>query len=280
MTTVIVLTVIGATIILLFLRISRQQFNWRIAAEQCSLASSTHQWVGPEHLNAHWCHLPEPVQRYFRYAISARAPAIRMAHLTHGGLFRTKPDQEWQAIKGEEYFAVAKPEFIWRATTQPAPFLSIMARDRLLSGCGNMLVKLNSVFTIVNASGPEVDQGATLRWLAEAIWFPYGFVADCVRWDAIDERSACATLIQQEKSVKAIFQFDEDGKLTTIRADRYRDLGSGRFVLTPWTGECSEYREFSGFRIPTFVDVGWQTEQHRFSYARFQVTDVEYNVSG
>jgi hypothetical protein len=66
-----------------------------------------------------------------------------------------------------------------------------------------MLVKMNSVFTIASASGPEVDQGASLRWLAEAIWFPYGFVADCVYGDRIDDRSACATLAQQEKSVKA-----------------------------------------------------------------------------
>jgi hypothetical protein len=90
---------------------------------------------------------------------------------------------------------------------------------------------------------------------------------------------ACATLTQEEKSVKAVFQFDGDGKLTNVRADRYRDLGSGQFVLTPWTGQCSEYRVFSGFRVPTLVDVGWEIEQQRFSYARFKVTRVDYSVS-
>jgi hypothetical protein len=177
-----------------------------------------------------------------------------------------------RAIQGEEYFCATKPEFVWRATIHPVPFLWITARDRLRHG--DMLVKMNSLFTIANASGPEVDQGASLRWLAEAIWFPYGFIADCVHWDAIDDRSACATLIQGEKSVKAIFDFDTNGQLIRIRADRYRDLEKGRFVLTPWIGHCSDYREFSGFRIPTLVDVGWEIQRQRFNYARFKVTGV------
>jgi hypothetical protein len=75
---------------------------------------------------------------------------------------------------------------------------------------------------------------------------------------------------------QGIFEFDGDGKLTTIRADRYRNAGNGRFVLTPWMGKCSEYREFSGFRVPTLVDVGWEMDQHRFGYARFQVTGIDY----
>jgi hypothetical protein len=142
-----------------------------------------------------------------------------------------------------------------------------------------MLVKINSLITIAGAHGPEIDQGASLRWLAEAIWFPYAFVADHVRWDAIDDRSARATLIAPERSVSAIFKFDPDGKIIGLNANRYRDLGKGRSVLTRWTADISDYREFSGFRVPTAVDVAWEIEEQRFSYARFQVTTLEYNIN-
>ena len=50
-------------------------------------------------------------------------------------------------------------------------------------------------------------------------------------------------------------------------------------MLTPWLAECSEYRTFSGFRVPTAVDVAWEIDQQRFSYARFRVTTLEYNVA-
>lgn len=279
MTTIVVLTVIAATTILLLFRVAREHSNSRISAEIASLLSSVNESVGPKDLAARWSQLPEPVQRYLRYAIPAGTPAVRVARLTHGGLFRTKPDQKWRQIKGEEYFSVASPGFIWTASIHPAPFLWITASDRLVCGNGNMLVKVNSVLTIANASGPELDQGASLRWLAEAVWFPYGFVAECVHWDGIDNDSASATLRQEERSVKAIFQFDEDGRLINVRADRYRDVGAGRFVITPWSGQCSEYREFSGLRVPTLVDVGWEIDQQRFGYARFEIIKIDYNVT-
>lgn len=85
--------------------------------------------------------------------------------------------------------------------------------------------------------------------------------------------------MQPKISVNAIFEFDEAGKIARLRADRYRDLGKGRSVLTPWTAECSEYREFGGFFVPTVVDVAWEIEGQRFSYARFQVTRLEYNCT-
>jgi hypothetical protein len=154
--------------------------------------------------------------------------------LTHGGLFRTKPNQRWQKIKGEEYFPIATPEFIWSASIHPAPLLSIMARDQLQCGRGNILVKINSVFTIADASGAEIDQGASLRWLAEAIWFPYAFVGDRIHWEEIDGHSARATLVQPDASVSTVFEFDEVGRITAMRANRYRDLGKERSALTAW----------------------------------------------
>jgi uncharacterized protein DUF6544 len=79
------------------------------------------------------------------------------------------PSKEELRIKGEEYFAVATPGFVWSGSIHPSRVVSILARDRLQSGRGSTLVKVNSFFTIANASGPEIDQGATLRWLAEGL---------------------------------------------------------------------------------------------------------------
>ena len=257
----------------------QRRFQSRVSSEVAQVLSQETTCVGPDQLAARRATLPEPVRRYLAFAISVNAPAIGSARLKHGGVFRTSPKQPWQKISGEEYFTIANPGFVWSARIHPAPWISIVARDLLQSGRGNMLVKLNSLITLADASGPEIDQGATLRWLAEAIWFPYAFVADEMRWDAIDDHSARATLIQLALSVSAVFEFDHDGKITGLNANRYRDLGKGQSVLTRWTAEVSDYCEFSGFRVPTAVDVAWDIEGQRFSYARFAVTTIEYNVN-
>lgn len=141
-----------------------------------------------------------------------------------------------------------------------------------------MLVKLISLFGI-DASGPEIDQGAQLRWRAESAWFPYAFVGNQIRWEAIDHDSARATLLSEGLPVSALFEIDDDGKLASIRADRYCDVGRGRAVLTPWSGRYSDYRLFNGFLVPSYVEVAWELESGSFAYARFQVTVLEYNAS-
>jgi hypothetical protein len=189
--------------------IGRRRFRARVSADVSTLFSGAGVGVGPDQLNARWDSLPEPVRRYLRHAVPTGALAIRTLRLKHDGFFRTKPNQRWLPIRGEQYFTVAKPGFVWDASVRLAPLLWIEARDRLLSGRGNMLVKVCSTFTIADASGPEIDQGASLRWLAEAMWFPYGFAGELIRWEPIDARSAAVTLVQDGLSVKAIVEVDE-----------------------------------------------------------------------
>jgi hypothetical protein len=139
-----------------------------------------------------------------------------------------------------------------------------------------MLVKVMSLLTIANARGPQIDQASRLRWLAECAWFPYAFVGDSIEWEPID-RSARAKLKCDGLPVAAVFEFDEEGNLCRLQAERYRDMGRGKeAVLTPWGGEYSNYREVSGFRVPTSVDVSWKLEAGSFSYARFEITNLDY----
>jgi len=266
---------VAAILLVLF---GRWRFRALVGADVRRLFSGAANPVGPEQLQARGDHLPEPIRRYLRYAIPEGAPAIRTVRLKHDGFFRTKPDQDWFAVEGEQYFAAARPGFVWTASIRPARLLWIEARDCLLSGRGHMLVKLLSIFPIANARGAEIDQGSSLRWLAECAWFPYAFVGDQIAWEPIDARSARATLRQGGLPVRAIVEVDGEGKLAGLRADRYRDVGDGTAVVTPWIGRYSDYRDFDGLLVPSFVEVLWLLPDGEFSYARFRVTALEYNV--
>jgi uncharacterized protein DUF6544 len=259
--------------------LGRHRFRRRVTADVDTLFLDAGALIGPVQLAARWEALPEPVRRYLRYSIREGASAIRTARLKHDGFFRTTPEKRWFRIEGEQYFIVARPGFVWSASIRPAPFFWIEARDRLVSGRGNMLVKLVSTIPIANAVGAEIDQGSRLRWLAECAWFPYAFVGDQVQWDPIDAYSARARLRCDGLPVSALVEVDDEGKLTQLRADRYRDVGGGKAVLTPWTGHYSDYREFNGLRVPSSVEVTWELEKAPFSYVRFHVTVLEYNVA-
>jgi Family of unknown function (DUF6544) len=50
-------------------------------------------------------------------------------------------------------------------------------------------------------------------------------------------------------------------------------------VLTSWAGQCSAYKEFDGFRVPSSVEVAWNLADGPFTYARFVLTTLEYTVA-
>jgi hypothetical protein len=255
-----------------------RQFRGSTDADVQAVFSGAEVGIGRAALDARWDALPLPIQRHLTYAITAAAPSIRTVRLLHSGTFRTGPEQRWSPIAGEQYFSACVPGFVWFASMRVAPMVWIQARDRLVNGRGNMLVKLLSALTIADASGREIDQGAALRWLAESVWFPYAFAADTVTWEAIDARSARASLRTAGSPVRAIFEVDRDGRIVQLHAERFRDLGGGRSVLTPWSGRYSDYAEFGGFRVPSSVEVTWDLTDGPFSYARFNLTALEYNV--
>jgi hypothetical protein len=269
---VVVIVAVGALVF-----IGRRRFDRLVDRDVAALFAMATTSIGREQLDRRLPQLPEPVQRYLRFAVSESAPAIRAARLRHGGTFRTSPVQSWMPIQGEQYFSTTTPGFVWSAAVKAMPLIWIAARDCLLAGRGNMLVKVESTYTIADARGAEIDQGATLRWLAEAAWFPYALAADAIEWQPIDAHSARAVLHQPGLPVSAVFEIDDQGKLVSLHAQRYRDLGRGQSVLSDWTGRYADYREFGGFRVPTLVDVSWDLDEGSFSYARFQVAIIEYN---
>ena len=259
--------------------VARWQFRGLVGRDVRRLFLDGSASVGPDQLRARWDTLPEPVRRYFRFAVREGTPPISIARLLHDGFFRTKPGDGWLPIEGEQYFTTAAPGFVWHASVRPLPLLWIEARDCLLKGRGHMLVKLESTFPIADASGPEIDQGASLRWLAESAWFPYGFVGDAIEWESIDSGSARASIRNGGLPVNAVMEIDAEGRLVRLRAKRYRDVGGGQAVLTSWTGRYGEYREIGGFCIPASVEVSWELEDGVFSYARFRVTRLDYNIA-
>lgn len=257
--------------------VGRTRFHAQVMREVGELFARAGSGIGPEQLAARREGLPEPVRRHLRYALDENTAATRTVRLRHGSLFRRGPNQRWLAIEGEEFFTVGEPGFVWNGTIRLAPLFWIEARDRLIGGRGNMLIKLCSTLTLADSSGPEMDQGALLRWLAEVVWFPIGYVGDRIRWEPIDSRSVRVTLVHEGLPVSTVLEIDHEGKLVRIRGERYRE-DNGRSVLTPWKGVCSDYRGFGGVRIPASIEVIWELPEGDFSYAKFGVTTVEHDI--
>ena len=221
--------------------------------------------------------LPAPVRRYLEVSGATRRKPVRSVRLRHGGTFRPALDKPWVTIRGEQYFGVDSPGFIWWGRIHMAPGLRVEARDRSVRGEGNMLIRMASTFTIGDFRGPEMDQGALMRLLGEMIWLPTAFLdARYVSWQAIDDSQARATLRVGGREAAATFRFGPDGLASGLAAERYRDIG-GKGVLTPWLAKCGDYREVDGLRVPFRSEVSWRVGGEVQPYARWELERIEYD---
>ena len=100
-----------------------------------------------------------------------------------------------------------------------------------------------------------------------------------IQWQAIDAYSVKAVFHMPHLTVSSVLHVNEHGQPTHFTTDRFMEE-HGHYRLTPWTGQCNEYREVDGMRIPTKIDVSWQLAAGEFNYFRCRIAEIEYNQSG
>jgi hypothetical protein len=223
--------------------------------------------------------LPEPLQRYLRYAqVVGKAP-IRTVRLKQRGSMRIQPGQKWLPMVAEQYFTTAPPAFLWHTTIRPFPLVSISATDRFADDHGTMQIKLWSAIPLGNARGPEMDRGELQRYLLEMAWFPTAWLSPAIEWQAIDANSVKATIRHQGVTASGVLHVNAQGQLTRLSADRYREE-HGHYRLDPWTAQSSENEDVEGIRIPTRSEVTWHLASGDFTWFRFKISEIEYNQSG
>lgn len=214
--------------------------------------------------------LPEPVQRYFKHVLKEGQPYISYVRLKHDGQFKTDLEKDWIDIKGEQYFTTEKPGFIWKGKTS-----LFTARDMYISDKGRIIVTLLSLFKVVHGEGPEYDQGELLRWLGESVWFPTNLLpSEYLKWSPIDSDYAKLSFKYNDISINYLVKFNDKGEITQIETERYM----GEKSMETWIGKLSDYKEFDGIVIPTKIEAIWRLDSGDHSYAKFNLTEIEYNT--
>ncbi len=213
--------------------------------------------------------LPEPVQRYFNHILKEGQPFISYARIKHEGQFKADLKKDWMPIKGEQYVTTEKPGFIWKGTT--AIFI---ARDLYIENRGILLVTLLSLVNIIDGKGEKYDQGELLRWLGESILYPTNFLpSEKLNWFPIDEKTAKLTFIYNGLSLFFKITFNDSGEITEMETKRYMDVKN----LETWVIKVADYKELNKMIIPTTFEVLWRLKKGDFSYAKFNITEIEYD---
>jgi hypothetical protein len=227
--------------------------------------------------------LPAPVRRYFRSVLRSGQPMIAVARFSEEGEFLVHEEPvRWGAFRARHRVAVRPPAFDWDARIAWAPGVKVFVRDAYIGRAGILHAAAFGLVSLVNQRGtPELAEGELMRFLAEAPWYPTALLPrQGVRWQAIDDSTARASLTDGMTTVSLDFSFDSNGLITSVWSPaRYRDV-NGTPTPTPWQGRFSRYEARSGMRIPTRAEVAWIGAGGAMPYWRGRVTAVEFQLAG
>ncbi len=221
--------------------------------------------------------MPAPVQRYLRYAGVIGKPRVISMRLVFEGQMREK-GKDWFNFTSEQYSFFADPArlFFMKARISGIPTWGYHAYKDTKA---QMSIKLAGLIPVVNLDDPALFTTETVTYFNDLCLFaPAALIDPRIKWESIDAVSARAIFTNKHTSISALLYFNEAGQLINFISRDRQDVAKKKAY--PFSTPAKDYKEFSGYRLPSYGEAIWHYPDGEFVYGRFHVKSVTYNVTG
>jgi hypothetical protein len=189
--------------------------------------------------------------------------------------------QQWKPFTAQQRIVTHRPGFDWDARIMMLPGVPVRIHDAYVAGVGTLHAEILGLFPVVDVPNTTaLARGELMRFFAEAAWYPTALLpSQGVRWEAVDDQSALATLTDGEISLTMTFRFQADGPIDTVRAESRDRVADGRISAAPWQGRFWDYATRGGMRVPLQGEVAWVLPQGVTTYWRGTTTALVYELA-
>jgi hypothetical protein len=226
--------------------------------------------------------LPAPVQRYFHAVLKEGQPIIAAVTLELAGTFNmSATGEQWKPFTSRQRVVTRRPGFLWEAQVSMLPGVTVRVVDSYIAGEGLLQAAILGLFTVADVhDGGEIARGEFMRFFAEAAWYPTALLpSQGVRWEAVDDRSANATIVDGPLTLTLLFRFNDAGLIGSFRAEARGGTVGKEVVMAPWEGSWSNYQTRDGMTVPFTGEVAWVRPEGRKPYFVGTVTSLTYEFS-
>lgn len=225
--------------------------------------------------------LPDPVQRYFRYALKDGQEYIRFASMKAVGKFRRPLQKQWTKMATRQYFITKPLGMIFDAVMKQNFVMWFDIRDKYYRKKGGMFVNILSGFNVLNESDvKELNNTTFLRCIGEAVMFPTSLLpSEYIKWEPIDKNSAKAIVTDGNNKGIYKFYFNDLGEIVKYESDDRYDRIDGKFQKVGSVAVRSHYKEIDGIKVPTkFLITRILPDGTHEEFWKGEVTNIHYNM--
>ena len=135
-----------------------------------------------------------------------------------------------------------------------------ICRDRCQATRGHNLCALaagrccQGRFTVALQRGAgDIARGEFMRWFAEVLYPTALLPSQGVRWEAVDDHSANATMVDSPLSLTLLFRFNDGGLIGSFRAEARGGMVGDKMVMAPGEAPGRTTRWFMACTCPTWA---------------------------
>ena len=132
---------------------------------------------------------------------------------------------------------------------------------------------------MVDQRGAVMTKAETVTLMNDIVVMAPAAVLDLpFTWESVSEHTVRATFSNAGFTVAATLTFNDVGDLVGfVSTDRWQ-LDGTTVKNVPWSTPISTYAEVNGIRIGTRGDANWIAPSGEWTYGRFTIREIAYNV--
>jgi hypothetical protein len=226
--------------------------------------------------------LPAPVAGYVRQSGALGQPHVLTLRARFHGRIRGGPAKPWMTFTGEQvntYGSQPSRLFLMDAELLGLPVEVLHAFE---AGVAAMRVRALSLFTMVDASGPEMDRAETVTVFNDlCILAPAALVHAPVTWHVLDDHHVRGNYTYGANTITAELTFNDDHELVDFFSDDRTAVSTDGKTFTPqrWSTPISGYRKLGTERLGTIGEGHWHAPDGEFAYLEYNLDDITYNAT-
>jgi hypothetical protein len=224
--------------------------------------------------------LPMPVQKYLIYSGAvgkAKPQNVRIE--SEAEMFRKPGDTAMKSYSLQyNFFNNYSRIFLMKASKVGIPF---RVKHIYSNQQATFVVRVAGLFNAVDIKGDELTKAETVTILNDMCVFAPGSLADKrFSWKVIDSLTTEVTLTNGAFKVSARLFFNDKGELINFFSDDRSALqDDGTLKRFRWSTPVSDYKELDGRRIPNYGETIWHYPDGDFTYGKFRLKSIMYNIS-
>lgn len=221
-------------------------------------------------------HLPAPVRRYLVHAGVVGKPHVRNFYIEFHGEMRNK-GKDWFTFRSRQYNIIEPGTrlFFMKANMFG---MKVPGYHKYQYGKASMNIKLFGLIPLVSHHEDEMFRTESVTFLNDVCLFaPAALVGKQFEWEDTGSTSARVFYTNGNTKVSAVLLFNAADELVNFISDdrmALPDMKTYRFS-TP----AGNYSNLGGHIVPTYGETVWHYPDGLFTYGKFRLKALKYNVT-